>query len=244
MSTTLPDDRVTSYQPLVATTTFEADFPVFDDTDLSVFHDGVKREDFTVSATYVEGVSNDAKVIFATGLIGDVLVVGSRSPRRNTRFTNGGPIPVWQQNLALDTLAGQAQEACRDSRRAVKAPFDSDGYGIEGGIPSGSVLVMNGDRIEGGPSYSGIQDAVEDAQNAAAAAALSEQNAAASAVQSGAFANAAGASAQDAQEAELEAQALVEQATAGFIGFVDGLGYDFGSVTDPLTFFDQDWGTL
>lgn len=244
MSTTLPDDRVTPYQPLVATTTFEADFPVFDNADLSVFHDGVEREDFTVSATYVEGVSNDAKVIFATGLVGDVLVVGSRSPRRNTRFTNGGPIPVWQQNLALDTLAGQAQEACRDSRRAVKAPFDSDGYEIEGDIPDGSVLVMNGDRIEGGPSFGGIQDAVDDAQNAAAAAALSEQNAAASAVQSGAFANAAAASAQDAQEAELEAQALVEQATAGFIGFVDGLGYDFGSVTDPLTFFDQDWGTL
>lgn len=241
MSTTLPDDRVTSYQPLVATTTFEADFPVFDNTDLSVFHDGVKREDFTVSATYVEGVSNDAKVIFAAGLVGEVLVVGSRSPRRNARFTNGGPIPVWQQNLAFDTLAGQAQEACRDSRRAVKAPFDSDGYEIEGDIPDGSVLVMNGDRIEGGPSFGGIQDAVE---NAAAAAALSEQNAAASAVQSGAFANAAAASAQDAQEAELEAQALVEQATAGFIGFVDGLGYDFGSVTDPLTFFDQDWGTL
>lgn len=41
-----------------------------------------------------------------------------------------------------------------------------------------------------------------------------------------------------------EAHSLVIQATAGFVGFVDGLGYDFGSITQTTTYFDQDWGSL
>jgi len=40
------------------------------------------------------------------------------------------------------------------------------------------------------------------------------------------------------------AQDLVNDATSGFSGFTDGLGYDFGSITSPTTYFDQDWGTL
>lgn len=49
---------------------------------------------------------------------------------------------------------------------------------------------------------------------------------------------------EDVENSVFEASQLVEQATAGFAGFVDGLGYDFGSVADPITYFDQDWGSL
>lgn len=41
-----------------------------------------------------------------------------------------------------------------------------------------------------------------------------------------------------------EAEDLVTQATAGFIGFTDGLGYDFGSIATSTTYFDQDWGNV
>lgn len=41
-----------------------------------------------------------------------------------------------------------------------------------------------------------------------------------------------------------DAQTLVQQATAGFSGFLDGQGYDFGSIAETTTYFDQDWGTL
>jgi hypothetical protein len=41
-----------------------------------------------------------------------------------------------------------------------------------------------------------------------------------------------------------DAQTLVQQATAGFSGFLDGQGYDFGSIAESTTYFDQDWGTL
>lgn len=97
-----------AYAPLVATTTFAADFPVFDNADLAVLHDSVERFDFTVSATYAQGISNDAKVTFVAGLVGDVLVFGKRVPRRNSRFVNGAPLPIWQQNLAIDTLKAES----------------------------------------------------------------------------------------------------------------------------------------
>lgn len=76
--------------------------------------------------------------------------------------------------------------------------------------------------------------------------------------ESEAFALAAEASAVDADNSEAsalgyantasaaagEAEDLVTQATAGFIGFTDGLGYDFGSVTTSTTYFNQDWGSI
>lgn len=40
------------------------------------------------------------------------------------------------------------------------------------------------------------------------------------------------------------ATALVAAATAGFTGFPDGQSYDFGSVADATTYFNQDWGTV
>lgn len=245
MSTTTVDDRITFHDPVVATAEFAADFPVFDDSDLVVIHDGVKRTDFTVSASYVDGISNDAKVIFSPGIIGEVLVVGARSPRRVSRFTNGAPIPTWQQNLVADILTAQAQERQRDIDRALKTPIGADPYSIAGGIVSGQLLVMGDDGVVfGGPEYEGIDNALADAQQAAEDAQQSEANAADLVVQASSFATAAGNSALDAQTAELGAQALVQAATAGFSGFDDGQTYDFGSVADSVTYFDQDWGSL
>lgn len=40
------------------------------------------------------------------------------------------------------------------------------------------------------------------------------------------------------------AQDLVLAASAGFLGFQDGGAFDFGSITTPVTYFDQDWGSI
>ena len=122
MSTTAPDTRITVYNPIVPTTVFEAQFPVFDNDDLSVFLNGEELSAFAVSAIYVEGVSNDAKVTFATGLVGKVEVVGNRDPHRTNRF-GFGPIPPRDLNLAFDTLESEMQEARRDISRALLAPY-------------------------------------------------------------------------------------------------------------------------
>jgi len=52
------------------------------------------------------------------------------------------------------------------------------------------------------------------------------------------------AAAASAEASAIVAQDLVEAATAGFIGFQDGLGYDWGWISDDTTYFDQDWGSI
>lgn len=127
MSTTTPDQRVSEYSPVTPTTEFGAGFPVFDNSDLAVLHDGEPRTDFTVTASYVEGVSTDAKVVFASGLTGDVIVYGKRAPRRTNRFQSGRNLPISDFNLALDTTEAEMQEAARDLVRAHKAPLGEQG---------------------------------------------------------------------------------------------------------------------
>lgn len=51
-------------------------------------------------------------------------------------------------------------------------------------------------------------------------------------------------SADDAEASSVAAADLVADATSGFSGFIDGLGYDFGSITSAVTYFDQDWGSI
>lgn len=77
----------------------------------------------------------------------------------------------------------------------------------------------------------------DEAAISAASAAASAVTSASSAASALGYASMAGALAATAED-------LVEQAAAGFIGFQDNQGYDFGSITTPTTYFDQDWGTI
>ena len=76
--------------------------------------------------------------------------------------------------------------------------------------------------------------AASESATAAGAAELSAQNSA----------SAAAGSRDTALGAAAEAEDLVTQATSGFVGFQDGIGYDFGSITSPMTYFDRDWGLI
>ncbi|QHW26666.1 hypothetical protein GYN07_21030 [Rhizobium leguminosarum bv. viciae 248] len=127
MSITTPDDRISTYHPVAATTQFAAGFPVFDNADIGVTVDGVERFDFTISATYAAGISTDAKAVFSPGIVGAVVVFGKRAPRRSSRFLNGNSLPIPDQNLALDTVEAEVQESARENRRAHKAPYGEDG---------------------------------------------------------------------------------------------------------------------
>ncbi|RVG92101.1 hypothetical protein CN072_22325 [Sinorhizobium meliloti] len=142
MSITSADDRVTTYNPVVATTEFAADFPIFNNSDITVFVNGVERADFTVTASYVDGISNDAKAVFTPGVTGIVQVVGDRSPRRTNRFVEGGALPIRDQNLALDTIEAEVQELSRDRDRAAKAPVGTRGPDIEIGA-AGEIVAFN-----------------------------------------------------------------------------------------------------
>lgn len=89
-----------------------------------------------------------------------------------------------------------------------------------------------------------IANITQPAQTAAAAAAVSATNAAGSATMAANSSASSAGWALTSQNSAASAQSLVTQATAGFAGFQPNLGYDFGSVTDALTFFNQDWGSV
>lgn len=77
-----------------------------------------------------------------------------------------------------------------------------------------------------------------------AVAAAEAAAAAASATASANSADEASGYADDSAGSAADASALVLAAEAGFIGFEDGQSYDFGFVSDPVTYFDQDFGEL
>lgn len=151
MSTTSPDERFTTYNPVVPTTEFPALFPIFANGDLSVYIDGVERFDFTVTASYVEGVSNDAKVIMNSGVTGEVIIAGKRDPRRQNRF-GFGPIAPRDLNLAFDTVQGEMQEARRDIDRSVRSEIGEPGYIIDPGLVDGDTPMKQGNRFVPGPN--------------------------------------------------------------------------------------------
>ena len=120
MSTTTPDLRTSTYTPVSPTTEFAAGFPIFDNADIAVLHDGQPRTDFVVTATYINGVSIDAKAVFASGLVGTVVVYGKRAPHRVSRFNEGAPLPTKDQNLALDTIEAELQARLSQLARSLR----------------------------------------------------------------------------------------------------------------------------
>lgn len=52
------------------------------------------------------------------------------------------------------------------------------------------------------------------------------------------------ASAKESEYHAMVSHELVEAAVAGFQGFVDGMGYDFGWINSEMTYFNRDLGTL
>ncbi|RAX40750.1 hypothetical protein [Rhizobium tropici] len=129
MVTIAPSSRLTAYQPIAPTTIFPVGFPIFDNDDLAVTVDGMPRTDFSVTATYVEGVSTNASVVMDIAVTGDVFVIGLRQPARTDQFVIGAPLPISGFNYSLNRLEIEEQEARRDIDRSHKAP-----YGEEGGI--------------------------------------------------------------------------------------------------------------
>ncbi len=243
MVTILPSDRTTTYDPVTPTTAFPVNFPLFDNDDLLVEINGDPRTDYVVSANYIEGVSTDASVIMNFGVTGSVVIYGMRQPARTDQFSTGGPLPISNFNYALNRLTIENQESRRDIDK-LRVDLDEE---VSAREDADSILQANID--------------LEAAQRASADASLAEGLAAETLARQvaditinsridgllGPVSDAAAraeAAADEAEGAANAAQQLVIEATAGFSGFLDGQGYDFGYITDPTTYFDQNWGTI
>tara|TARA_R110002072_G_C7919038_1_gene530912 strand:+ start:116 stop:1357 length:1242 start_codon:yes stop_codon:yes gene_type:complete len=114
-------ERYKLYQPVVLSDTFEVTFPVFDDDDLRVDVDGVDEPLFYVTATYSDGVSNDAVITLASSVTGvDVEIYGERAARRENNYLANSPNLSQNLQRDMDAITGVQQEQARDFGRAFK----------------------------------------------------------------------------------------------------------------------------
>ncbi len=126
MVTITPSLRETPYAPVSPTTDFPVGFPIFGKnvgefpaTDLEVVVNGSVRTDFTVIASFNEGISTDAVVRMNSGVVGAVIVRGNRTPRRTDQYANGAPLRIPDHNYSLNRVEAEIQEVRRDTDRST-----------------------------------------------------------------------------------------------------------------------------
>ncbi|WP_407976094.1 hypothetical protein ACJKIH_02950 [Brucella pseudogrignonensis] len=135
--------RRTTYQPTTPTTVFPVGFPLFDNDDLRVTLNDEPFLSFTVSATYINGVAEDAAInVAGAGIAGDVLIEGYRLPRRTDQYKPGAPLKIEDHNYSLNRIEVTLQELRRDSDSlGEKAARFPKGY-------SGSLILPYPDRTK------------------------------------------------------------------------------------------------
>lgn len=107
--------RRTPYQPTTPTTVFPVGFPLFDNDDLRVTLDGEPFLSFTVSGTYINGISDDAAInVTGPGITGEIVIDGYRLPRRTDLYMVGAPLKINDHNYSLNRVEATLQELRRD----------------------------------------------------------------------------------------------------------------------------------
>ncbi len=261
MVTITASTRETPYQPVTPTTDFPCMFPIFGKnvgefpaTDLEVEINGEIRTDFTVIATFVDGISTDAIVRMSVGVTGDVLVRGKRTPRRTDQYANGAPLPISAHNYALNRLESEMQEVRRDSDRntgglaqEIKDRIEADE--LERGERIAADAAEKAERIASDQAEASARQFADEQEKQERIAGDSNLQAQVDGINVrldhfDADVARAEAAAESAENSAAEAHELVLEATAGFVGFEDGIGYDFGFITQTLTYFDRDFGSI
>lgn len=272
MVTITASERETTYNPITPQNDFAVVFPIFGvnvgefpASDLEVEVNGTLRTDFTVIANFSEGVSTDAKVRFTPGITGSVIVRGNRTARRTDEYKNGAPLRIPDHNYSLNRVTAELQEVKRDSRKTSNGlkqerleRIDADDaeriariagdQNLSGLIDAERIARINADTIEAAQRIAGDAASTSLVQ-AEAATRMAEDNAIRAQIDGiiptvTALTSRAEGAAITSENAAEAAQSLVEAAVSGFQGFVDGMGYDFGFITEQLTYFNRDFGSI
>lgn len=140
MVTITASTREAFYDPVVPTTDFPVNFPIFGKnvgefpaSDLQVEINSEIRTDFIVIGDFIEGISTNAIVRMNSAVTGFVVVRGKRSPRRTDQYINGGALRIPDHNYSLNRLEAEMQEVRRDAdgfsnglRAEIEARIASD----------------------------------------------------------------------------------------------------------------------
>ncbi len=153
---------------------FSLPYRLFDTDDVLVYVDGIKSEDWTLSATFSDGVSDDAAITFSDDLPADSVIVidSALQPIRSQDMLNGpGLVDFW--NNEAGRLWSTVADIKRDARRAVRS-FDE----VEpADFPENSVVKRSATGFVAGPTTTELEAAEANATAAAASAAAAAQSA-------------------------------------------------------------------
>lgn len=169
-------NRYHKYEPVVATTNFDVPFPLYDNDDLRIDVDGATTTAYSVTATYSDGVSNDAVVVLTTAVDSvDVEIYGARLPRRDNNYLDTAPEPVKRLQNDMDFMTAAQQEQRRDLDRSLKISPAVDGATAltETATERVSKVVAftaDGLGLTAGPTVTEVSNAEGYAQSASTAA--------------------------------------------------------------------------
>lgn len=129
------NDRYKLYQPVVSTTDFLLDFPIFDDDDIEVRVDGAATTAFSITSSYSDGRAEGAMVVLNSGVTDvNVELFGKKPYSRGTDY--GESSPNFTNNIQndVDEIAAIIQEIGRDIDRSDV--FITIGDDAVGSIPA------------------------------------------------------------------------------------------------------------
>ncbi|MQB43392.1 hypothetical protein [Rhizobium sp. ICMP 5592] len=185
-----------------------------------------------------------------------IVVVSMRLDSRSAGVISGTKIDPTALEKELSKIATIEQELRRDINRSVKSDFGAPPFVIDSLVVDGSYLKVSGNRLVSGLDLDAVVSELHATDSELATALQSEtiaRTAADTVINARidvivgtveGYTSRAEAAAEEAEGAANAAHQLVIEATAGFSGFLDGQGYDFGYITDATTYFDQNWGTI
>lgn len=141
---TLPfNDRYVLYQPVVDTTDFLVDFPLFDAGDIEVRVDAQVIQAYSLSATFSGGKADNAVVVLDAAVNGvDVEIYGRRVPRRDNQYLSNSSDLVEKIEQDVEAITAVQQEQRRDFGNAIKFPSNDAEENIlpDAAARSGKVL--------------------------------------------------------------------------------------------------------
>lgn len=118
--------RYIKYSPTVSTDTYDVPFPIFATEDLQVFVDGVEVFTFSVTATFSDGRSEDARIVLASSVVDvDVEIYGAKAPARANSYLLTSANLASLLQFDVDVLTAIVQEQARDVAAALLAAADA-----------------------------------------------------------------------------------------------------------------------
>jgi hypothetical protein len=163
---TLPaSTRYKLYQPVVLTADFAVTFPIFSTDDLKIVVDGSETELYSVTASFVDGRSDDAMITLNSEVSDvDVEIYGARIPQRENDYLPGSPDLGSNLQRDADQLTAVQQEQARDFKGALYiSPQHPEATPLSADLASRSGRVLSfsadGKGLEVGPASTEISSA-------------------------------------------------------------------------------------